>query len=296
GNEINVPVYVNEHANYNKAMIDVNKISTVFGREGFREYINRQIEKKNLVRIKIRNTQNSDPNALIAKRYEKDVSNTIIAQNSQKSTSKTKKVSESDGIVDRKSLDDNLFDKDSFFANAMENGGVISHEEAEKMRGNRKPEPEKSQTAENKPKAKSKSKAKTKKQLAAEVKELKKDNRGLKKANDKLAESVSRTQSANAELRKKNRDLDSKMRNRKSAEEKYEKKFAHEQEKMERETAEGLNRESSALMRITRIIDFFKNEVLHRKYTDGAVEGAKILSDPGIRAFAEIKIKFNYDY
>jgi len=29
---------------------------------------------------------------------------------------------------------------------------------------------------------------------------------------------------------------------------------------------------------------------------DGAVEGAKILSDPGIRAFAEIKIKFNYDY
>ena len=148
GNEINVPVYVNEHANYNKAMIDVNKISTVFGREGFREYINRQIEKKNLVRIKIRNTQNSDPNALIAKRYEKDVSNTIIAQNSQKSTSKTKKDSESDGIVDRKSLDDNLFDKDSFFANAMENGGVISHEEAEKLRGNSKPEPEKSQTAE----------------------------------------------------------------------------------------------------------------------------------------------------
>lgn len=72
-------------------MIDVNKISTVFGREGFREYINRQIEKKNLVRIKIRNTQNSDPNALIAKRYEKDVSNTIIAQNSQKSTPMAKK-------------------------------------------------------------------------------------------------------------------------------------------------------------------------------------------------------------
>lgn len=29
---------------------------------------------------------------------------------------------------------------------------------------------------------------------------------------------------------------------------------------------------------------------------NGAVEGAKILSDPAIRAFAEIKIKFNYDY
>jgi hypothetical protein len=61
-----------------------------------------------------------------------------IPQNGEKSTSKTKKVSESDGIVDRKSLDDDLFDKDRFFANAMENGGVISHEEAEAIRANDK--------------------------------------------------------------------------------------------------------------------------------------------------------------
>ena len=74
-----------------------------------------------------------------------------IPQISEKSTSKTKKDSESDGIVDRKSLDDDLFDKDRFFANAMENGGVISHEEAEAIRANSKPEPEKSQTAGKKP-------------------------------------------------------------------------------------------------------------------------------------------------
>ena len=86
GNEINVPVYINEHANHNNVMIDANKIATVFGRKGLREYIDREVKKKNLVRIKNKNTQTSEPNALIAKRYGMDVPNNSISQNSEKST------------------------------------------------------------------------------------------------------------------------------------------------------------------------------------------------------------------
>ena len=78
----------------------------------------------------------------------------------------------------------------------MENGGVISHEEAEAMRGNSKPEPEKSQTAEKKPKA-----AKTAKELEEENKALNKRVRELEKANDKLAEGVGRVQRDNREKR-----------------------------------------------------------------------------------------------
>ena len=67
-------------------MIDVNKIATVFGREGLREYIACEVKKKNLVRIKNKNTQTGEPNALIAKRYGMDVPNNSIAHNSEKST------------------------------------------------------------------------------------------------------------------------------------------------------------------------------------------------------------------
>ncbi|MBQ6846331.1 MAG: hypothetical protein IJO61_04295, partial [Oscillospiraceae bacterium] len=65
GNTINVPVYVNEHAQYNKVFIDTNKIATVFGRQGFKTYINNQIAKGNLVRIKNRSLSASEPTPLI---------------------------------------------------------------------------------------------------------------------------------------------------------------------------------------------------------------------------------------
>ena len=70
-----------------------------------------------------------------------------IPQNSEKSTPNAKKVSEKVSTkspkATRRSLDED-FDTDTFFANALENGGVITHEEAEAMRG----EKTKSQTAE----------------------------------------------------------------------------------------------------------------------------------------------------
>ena len=67
--DIGDPVYINEHAQYNRVFVDVNKISAVFGRNSFRDYINRQLRKNNLVRIKNRSTQASESSALIAEHY-----------------------------------------------------------------------------------------------------------------------------------------------------------------------------------------------------------------------------------
>ena len=78
GNTINVPVYIDEHAQFNRAFIDVNKISTAFGRNNFRDYINRQIRSKNLVRIKNRSIQTSESNALIARDYGENASTDSI--------------------------------------------------------------------------------------------------------------------------------------------------------------------------------------------------------------------------
>ena len=77
GNVVNVPVYVNEHAQFNRVFVDVNKISTVFGRDNFRDYIKKQVSDKNLVRIKNRSTQASEPSALIAKGYGEDASSAV---------------------------------------------------------------------------------------------------------------------------------------------------------------------------------------------------------------------------
>lgn len=74
GNVINVPVYINEHAQINKVFFDVNKISTVFGRDNFREYIARQIRNGDLVRIKNRSIKTSESSAPIAEVYGKDAS------------------------------------------------------------------------------------------------------------------------------------------------------------------------------------------------------------------------------
>lgn len=91
GNTVNVPVYINEYAQYNRVFVDVNKISTVFGRDNFETYINNQIKNKNLVRIKNRSNQSSERNALIAKGYREDAPIDSISQNQQNTTQNPKK-------------------------------------------------------------------------------------------------------------------------------------------------------------------------------------------------------------
>ena len=74
GDTINVPVYVNQYGRYNRVFIETNKIATVFGRENFKTYIQKEISKGNLVRIKNRSTQASESTSLIDGDYSKNAS------------------------------------------------------------------------------------------------------------------------------------------------------------------------------------------------------------------------------
>ena len=88
GNTVNVPVYINEHAQYNRVFVDVNKISTVFGRDNFDDYIKRQIKNGDLVRIKKRSVKSSERDALIAPGYRNNASTLNISQNEKNATEK----------------------------------------------------------------------------------------------------------------------------------------------------------------------------------------------------------------
>ncbi len=79
-NVINVPVYIDEYADINRVFVDVNKISTAFGKTDFYQYVQREIKKGNLVRIKNRSTLISERDAPIAPDYEKDASNISITE------------------------------------------------------------------------------------------------------------------------------------------------------------------------------------------------------------------------
>lgn len=96
GNTVNVPVYIDEHAQYNRVFVDVNKISTVFGRDNFDEYIRRQVRENNLVRIKNRSIQSSERNALIAKGYREDTSIDSISQTEENATKNSLSLAEDD--------------------------------------------------------------------------------------------------------------------------------------------------------------------------------------------------------
>ncbi len=80
GNTINVPVFINEKGQYNRAFIDTNKIATVFGISELRNYINEQVAFNNLVRIKNRSTQSSEQTSPINARYSLSASTNKISQ------------------------------------------------------------------------------------------------------------------------------------------------------------------------------------------------------------------------
>lgn len=107
GNVINVPVYINERGTYHRVDIDTNKIATVFGKGNLRDYINRELQKGNIVRIKNRSSHNSDSTAPIAVQYDMDASDNSISDSTEKSN--------------------------TFYENSSENSGnkKFSHKEAE---------------------------------------------------------------------------------------------------------------------------------------------------------------------
>lgn len=99
GNIINVPVYIDQHGDVNRVLIDTNKISTVYGKRNLREYISREVSRNNLVRIKNKSTIPSERNAPIALDYGKDASNRIISDSDYGVNTKTEEKAISD--IDR---------------------------------------------------------------------------------------------------------------------------------------------------------------------------------------------------
>ena len=85
GKTVNIPIYINEKGQYNRVFIDTNKVATAFGKENFREYIRRELERGNLVRIKKRGTQASERTALIAGGYSLNASGGIVTQSQDES-------------------------------------------------------------------------------------------------------------------------------------------------------------------------------------------------------------------
>ncbi len=83
-NIINVPIYINEYASYHRVIVDTNKVATVFGKNELQKYIKREIEKGNIVRIKIGSPQVSDSAAPIAAQSNKKASSNSILQPSKK--------------------------------------------------------------------------------------------------------------------------------------------------------------------------------------------------------------------
>ena len=82
GNIINVPVYINTKGQYNRVFIDTNKVSTVFGRQKLSDYLKRQIQKGNLVRVKRKSPQASEGTSLFNASYSQGASNNSIPQKS----------------------------------------------------------------------------------------------------------------------------------------------------------------------------------------------------------------------
>lgn len=86
GNTINVPVYIDQQGQYNRVFIDINRIATVFGREGLNEYLRRETDKGNLVRIKNKSTKVSERAGRLPDGYNSNASNTSIRDSNKKST------------------------------------------------------------------------------------------------------------------------------------------------------------------------------------------------------------------
>lgn len=110
GNTINIPVYINEKGSYNRVFIDTNKIATVYGKENFSDYIQKEVRKGNLVRIKNKSTQASERTTPIVAGYSLNASvdttvtqkspsvNSILSENPKKITTETKNTAENSGV------------------------------------------------------------------------------------------------------------------------------------------------------------------------------------------------------
>ena len=74
-----VPIKINNDGQYNRIMLNANRIKTVFWKIEFHSYIRREISHGNLVRVKKRGNQVSELNSPIKNSYNKVVSTDSIS-------------------------------------------------------------------------------------------------------------------------------------------------------------------------------------------------------------------------
>ena len=136
GNIINVPVYINETGQYNEVFVDTNKLATVFGRENFYQYVDRQVQNGNLVRIKRKSTQASERTGSLPDGYSKSaLSNTKIPQNGSGVNTQSMQNSENNSSDGQKSyLPADLQERESAAAEKAENARRLAEEQSEKQR------------------------------------------------------------------------------------------------------------------------------------------------------------------
>ena len=150
GNIINVPVLINETGQYNEVFIDTNKIATVFGRTDFYQYVQREMQKGNLVRIKRKNIQASERKAPIANGYSEDVSsNTTIPQNGSGVNTQSMQNPENNSSDGQKSyLPAELQERENAAAaEKAENARRMAEEQSEKQRQQEETAGEREETA-----------------------------------------------------------------------------------------------------------------------------------------------------
>ncbi len=104
---INVPVYINEISGHNRVFIDANKIAMVFGRDDLKDYIQREVGKGNLVRVKTKkgSAQASEGTSPIEAAYSEGTSNNSMTQPKDSVNSKSS-ISEELSSDKRYSIDD----------------------------------------------------------------------------------------------------------------------------------------------------------------------------------------------
>jgi len=83
GNQINVPVYIEQTGIYNNVFIDTNKIATVFGKTNINDYINREIKKGNLSQIKRKSSLSIKGLSPIESALDKTTSTNNVSQTTE---------------------------------------------------------------------------------------------------------------------------------------------------------------------------------------------------------------------
>ncbi len=120
GNTINVPIYINEYADYHSVVVETNKVATVFGKEGLRSYLQKEIQKGNLVRIKKKSLQVGDGTAPIAAAYGLKASDNSISDYQPK-------VNTSDKISSKKSSESGKrASMDADYMSAVNRGDMVT--------------------------------------------------------------------------------------------------------------------------------------------------------------------------